>query len=162
MNMKRIACILALVVVSQGMVAQPKKVVLSKEEGRITFAVDDVELPESHCGWKRSGMEIAQNIHLNEEDNWDSDWKPEILACSFDGEDDLYTVGEDVLFQMLKKAWSQHRPVVLTPDAIWLVICHIMSMRIAMLSAACWSAMRDRRCWRSKPLTCSKRQTGKA
>lgn len=127
MNMKRIACILALVVVSLGMVAQPKKVVLSKEEGRITFAVDDVELPESHCGWKRSGMEIAQNIHLNEEDNWDSDWKPEILACSFDGEDDLYTVGEDVLFQMLKKAWSQHRPVVLTPDAIWLVICQQFS-----------------------------------
>lgn len=53
--------------------------------------------------------------------------KQKILANSFADVDNLYDIGEDVVFQMLLKAWCQHRPVVLTPDAIWLIICQQFS-----------------------------------
>ena len=89
----------------------------------ITFAVDVVDPPTSHVGIKRTGKQIAMDINRNW-DNWNmfSDWEQEILANSFADDENLYTIGEDVLFQMLLRAWCQHRPVVLTPDAIWMVI----------------------------------------
>ena len=36
---------------------------MDQEEGRITFAVDDVDLPNRHCGWKMDGSELAVEIH---------------------------------------------------------------------------------------------------
>ena len=94
-----------------------------------TFAVDEVDPPTDHCGWQSSGIDIARGINWFSDDgwSWDSDWKPEILACSFADAENLYEIGEDVVFQMLLKAWCQHRPVVLSPDAIWLIICQQFS-----------------------------------
>ncbi|MBR1706233.1 MAG: DUF4419 domain-containing protein [Bacteroidales bacterium] len=107
--------------------AQTNSPVLVQEPGRITFAVDEVGHSADHCGWHRGGKELAQGLHLNTEGDLFSDWKPTLLANSFADDGDLYDIGEDVLFQMLLKAWCQHRPVVLGPDAIWLVICQQVS-----------------------------------
>ena len=114
--------------------AQPARLILSREEGRITFAVDEVDLPDNHCGWEMTGAQLASSLNKNLDGNlfldkggvWDRK-EPEILANSFADVDDLYDIGEDVVFQMLLKAWCQHRPVVLTPDAIWLIICQQFS-----------------------------------
>ena len=107
---------------------QPAKLILEREEGRITFAVDQVDPATSSISWGRNGMEIAQKLNLKEtESGLYSDAKSEIIANSFADEKDLHLVGEDVVFQMLLKAWCQHRPVVLSPDAIWLVICQQVS-----------------------------------
>ncbi|MBP5636211.1 MAG: DUF4419 domain-containing protein [Bacteroidales bacterium] len=84
-----------------------------------TFALDEVEKPEKGLYGLRSGEDIAKTLHTPNE--FDAHI-PEILANSFKDEPDLHVIGEDVLFQMLVKAWCQHRPVVLTPDAIWMVI----------------------------------------
>ena len=119
------AFIIAPVFVGTLLKAQPSQLILDREDGRITFAVDDVELPNGHIGWEESGSEIANSIH--QEDGFYSDWSPQVIANSFADAENLYHIGEDVLFQMLLKAWCQHRPVVLTPDAIWLVICQQFS-----------------------------------
>ena len=84
----------------------------------ITFAVDDVEPASKRIGSSISGKDIALDLHRNEEVGWSSKWEPEILA----DDDNLCSIGEDVLFQMLLRAWCQHRPIVLTPDAVWMVI----------------------------------------
>jgi hypothetical protein len=89
--------------------------------------VDEVDPPESHCGVKVTGAQLASDLRRNYDGNWFSDWEPQILANSFANEDHLYDIGEDVVFKMLLNAWCQHRPVVLTPDAIWLIICQQFS-----------------------------------
>ena len=94
----------------------------------VTFAVDEVEPASKPLGWKQSGAKIAKNLHQPTPDgSFFSDWEPEIIANSFADENALFDIGEDVVFQMLLKAWCQHRPVTLSPDAIWLVICQQFS-----------------------------------
>ena len=70
---------------------------------------------------------MALDLNRIIDNDFSSDWEAEILANSFADVDNLYDIGEDVVFQMLLKAWCQHRPVVLTPDAIWLIICQQFS-----------------------------------
>ena len=89
--------------------AQPAKLILEREEGRITFAVDKVDPATSSISWSRNGMEIARQLNLKDPTSGPfSDWEPEIIANSFADEKDLHLVGEDVVFQMLLKAWCQH------------------------------------------------------
>ena len=107
--------------------AQPAQLILSQEEGHITFVVDEVDLPDNHCGWKTTGSKLALDLNRNIDGDLFSDWEATILANSFADVDNLYDIGEDVVFQMLLKAWCQHRPVVLTPDSIWLIICQQFS-----------------------------------
>ena len=121
--MKRLLSILIGLLACVWLSAQPSRMILDQEEGRITFAVDEVDLPTSHIGWKQDGSKMAIDINRNYDGNMFSDWEPIILANSFADVDNLYDIGEDVMFQMLLKAWCQHRPVVLTPDSIWLIIC---------------------------------------
>ena len=125
--MKRLLSILIGLLACVWLSAQPSRMILDQVEGRITFAVDDVDLPNRHCGWKMDGYKLAVDIHRNFDWNMLSDWEPAILANSFADADNLYDIGEDVMFQMLLEAWCQHRPVVLTPDSIWLIICQQFS-----------------------------------
>ena len=96
---------------------------------QVTFTVDEVEPASRTVGWKRDGNAIASSLNPMV-DNPFSEWKAEIVANSFADENALYDIGDDVIFQMLLKAWCQHRPVVLTPDAIWLVICQQFSYAV--------------------------------
>lgn len=107
--------------------AQPAQFILSQEDGRITFTVDEVDTPKDHCGWEMTGDRLASELNINTDGDLLSDWTSEILTNSFADVDNLYYIGEDVVFQMLLNAWCQHRPVVLTPDAIWLIICQQFS-----------------------------------
>lgn len=124
---KRLLLILSGLIAYVNLYAQPAQVILSQEEGRITFVVDEVDLPDNHCGWKTTGSQLSLDLNRNIDGDLFSDWEPTILANSFADVDNLYDIGEDVVFQMLLKAWCQHRPVVLTPDSIWLIICQQLS-----------------------------------
>ena len=125
---KRLLFILIVTFACTRLSAQPARLILSQEEGRITFAVDEVDPPETHCVWKVSGTQLARDINRDYSGDFFSDWwEPEILANSFADADNLVDIGEDVVFEMLMRAWCQHRPVVLTPDAIWLIICQQFS-----------------------------------
>ena len=127
MKMKRLSLLLTGLLASIALFAQPAQLILSREEGRIMFAVDVVDQPDNSCGWKTTGAKLAAGLNINRDGDLLSDWEPTILANSFADTDNLYEIGEDVVFQMLMRAWCQHRPVVLTPDAIWLIICQQFS-----------------------------------
>ena len=124
---KRLLLILSSLIAYVNLYAQPAQLILSQKEGRITFAVDEVDIPDNHCGLKTTGSKLSLDLNRNIDGDLFSDWEPKILANSFADVDNLYDIGEDVVFQMLLKAWCQHRPVVLTPDAIWLIICQQFS-----------------------------------
>lgn len=96
----------------------------------VTFAVDEVEPTDRHVGMVRTGHELATSIHLPLERAMDPRNKVKILANSFAQTPDLHNIGEDVLFKMLRMAWCQHRPVVLTPDAVWMVIAQGLSHHV--------------------------------
>ena len=124
---KRLLLILSSLIAYVNLYAQPAQLILSQKEGRITFAVDEVDIPDNHCGLKTTGSILSLDLNRNIDGDLFSDWEPKILANSLADVDNLYDIGEDVVFQMLLKAWCQHRPVVLTPDAIWLIICQQFS-----------------------------------
>lgn len=112
--------------------AQPSQIILDRQDGRVTFAVDEVTPADHYYGWHRSGLEIAKSINRDYSGAGGllSDWEPEIITNSFADVDNLYDIGEDVVFQMLMIAWCQHRPVVLSPDVIWLIICQQFSYQV--------------------------------
>ena len=124
---KRLLLILSSLIAYVNLYAQPAQLILSQKEGRITFAVDEVDIPDNHCGVKTTGSKLSLDLNRHIDGDLFSEWEPIILANSFADVDNLYDIGEDVVFQMLLKAWCQHRPVVLTPDAIWLIICQQFS-----------------------------------
>ena len=124
---KCLLLILSSLIAYVNLYAQPAQLILSQKEGRITFAVDEVDIPDNHCGAKTTGTELSLDLNRHFDGDLFSEWEPIILANSFADVDNLYDIGEDVVFQMLLKAWCQHRPVVLTPDAIWLIICQQFS-----------------------------------
>ena len=99
--------------------ASAQKGTVSRGEGSVTFTLDQVSSAIGSIGTPVSGSTLAKSIH--DPQNGFSDEAPTVLACSF-ADENLQDIGEDVLFQMLLQAWCQHRPVVLTPDAVWMVI----------------------------------------
>jgi len=117
--MKHFFLSVILILTASLMKAQSSKSVTKQADGWITFSVDQVDRANTSInGWVDSAEDIAMNI---------AGRAPEIFVCSFENCDNLHNIGEDVLFSMLRTAWCQHRPVVLTPDAIWLVICQQFS-----------------------------------
>lgn len=101
--------------------------IIERKEGAITFIVDaNLPMAERHLKYPRTGREIAGSIL---EKRSKSGHKPEILAVSC-SEANLYGYGEDVFFQMLVTAFAEHRPVVISPDVIWVLICQGFSHHI--------------------------------
>ena len=95
---KRLLFILIGLIACIRLSAQPAQLILNQGEGRITFAVDEVDPPDNYCGWERTGAQMALDLNRNLDD---LGWEPEILANSFADVDNLYDIGEDVVFQML-------------------------------------------------------------
>lgn len=93
-----------------------------------TFSVDNVVPTSETINWEDDGNTIASELQRDYGDDLlPLGWKPTILANSFANDRNLHQIGQDVLFQMLLRAWCQHRPVVLTPDAVWMVIAQGLS-----------------------------------
>lgn len=92
-----------------------------------TFSVDEVEVASKSMYGSTDGNKLAQFLNLDRSKVCIFDPQVQIVANSFANEDNLHEIGEDVLFQMLRTAWCQHRPVVLSPDAVWMVISQGLS-----------------------------------
>ena len=57
--------------------AQPAQFILSQEDGRITFTVDEVDTPKDHCGWEMTGDRLASELNINTDGDLFSDWNPD-------------------------------------------------------------------------------------
>ena len=102
-------------------------IILDRKVGSITFIVDrDLPSPDSELGNKMPAAQIEASI-LSEENM--SLGSPDILAVDHP-KTKLYYVGRDVFFQTLVRAYAEHRPVVISPDMIWSLICQGLSYHI--------------------------------
>ena len=102
--------------------------ITNKSEGSITFIVDEnLPKPEEHMEDCLSVKDIAE-YRLSDYDVDNGKSGPQIVAAS-DAEK-LYNLGPDVFFQTLVIAYAEHRPVVITPDMIWTLICQGFSHHI--------------------------------
>ena len=95
-------------------------VVIKKTREAITFVVDE-DLPKPKRDLHRFPDSIGVRAILRDENMPVDDDGTRILAYSFKG-DSLVLRGPAVLFEMLRAAYADHRPVVLSPDAVWLII----------------------------------------
>lgn len=106
-GLKRILCVLAL-----ALCAAPAAM------ADVTFTVDpDLPAPEGP-NMTMSGEGIIKDMLRN-------DQLPEssVIASSFADVQFCYFSGRDVFFEGMIDAFCEHRPVVLSPDVIWLLIC---------------------------------------
>ena len=103
------------------------KRITEQHNGSITFVVDaNLPAPEDHLKYPSTGREIAQSI-LRKKSKSGKDLEILAIGCT---EKELFNVGQDVFFQTLVIAFAEHRPVVITPDMIWLLICQGFSYHI--------------------------------
>ncbi len=94
-------------------------IILDKSEESITFVVDEnLPIPESHLKYPAK-PEFSVSHML--QDYTETDMKGRLAACSFQGET-FYGAGQKAFFEMMIKAYADHRPLVLSPDAIWMLI----------------------------------------
>ena len=71
-----------------------------------------------------------------------------VKKTSFEGERLCY-LGDDNFFKCMVQAYADHRPLVLSPDMVWLIISQGFSRYVNILRrcATCWCFMRGR--WNS-------------
>lgn len=111
--------ILSVVMLALSVSSQAKKKdILSREDGSITFRVDkDLPAPTGEGITYANGGQLADYIlGASEIDNC------RVVAYEV-GNDNLAYYGSTPFFKGMIDAFADHRPVILTPDVIWNLIC---------------------------------------
>ena len=109
------------IMVASGMQAK-KKDILNKDKGSITFRVDP-DLPEptgESLNFNMRNSDGLVNDILNQSEIRGKDQR--VIASGI-GDGEYASYGLHPFFKGMIDAFADHRPVVLTPDAIWLLIC---------------------------------------
>ena len=96
-------------------------VIISASPDAITFSVEDVDIAK-----KLLPVVDGRDLALN----W-LDWseRESYLASSF-ADAELVDGGDNPFFSMVCLAYAHHRPIILTPDAMWILICHGFSQHV--------------------------------
>ena len=116
--MNKSIAIIVLALIASVASAQKCKV-LNQETGLIRFEVDEnLPEPKNALFYYDSAEQQARALVSN---SVPYGYKPEILAYSFAGEKMAF-MREDVFLDALVKAYADHRPFVLSPDAVWQLI----------------------------------------
>lgn len=96
---------------------------VTKTEKGITFSVDEGLTPVTESRTiKYDGDIMAKSLIRH----YDVKNRKTYVASSFKG-DSLIFLGQDVLFKCIVKAYGEHRPLTLSPDAVWIHICQVFS-----------------------------------
>lgn len=116
--MKKSLAIIVLALIASVASAQKCKV-LNQETGLIRFEVDEnLPEPKNALFYYDSAEQQARVLVSN---SVPYGYKPEILAYSF-ADEKMASMREDVFLDALVKAYADHRPFVLSPDAVWQLI----------------------------------------
>ena len=117
--MKKSVFALGLVLLLGTGVVQAKKIknasledVVTVTPGAVTFKVEDVEIATDFLRVKY-GADLGRK--------W-ADGQP-YLGCSFANKS-LVDADDNAFFSMVCLAYAQHRPIVLSPDIMWIIICN--------------------------------------
>ena len=95
-----------------------KNIILEQKEGSITFVVDKNRPSPDGKLVLKGGKKLAEAI-LNDENIQKSNHR--VVATSFGGQKLCYA-GKDVFFRCLIEAYAHHRPFVISPDMVWMLI----------------------------------------
>ena len=124
MNKTVLAFALALLVgtsVSSAKKHRQSDVVVSVTPGSVTFSVEDVKIAKKPLP-VMDGEELAIKwLEWSERDSY--------LDASF-ADLTLVDGGDNPFFSMVCLAYAHHRPIILTPDAMWILICHGFSQYV--------------------------------
>lgn len=124
MNKTVLALTLALLVGTSASSAKNKRqsdVVVSVTPGSVTFSVEDVKIAKQPLP-DMDGEDLALNwLEWSERDSY--------LGASF-ADKTLVDGGDNPFFSMVCLAYAHHRPIILTPDAMWILICHGFSQYV--------------------------------
>lgn len=124
MNKTVLALTLALLVgtsVSSAKKHRQSDVVVSVTPGSVTFSVEDVKIAKQPLP-DMDGEDLALNwLEWSERDSY--------LGASF-ADKTLVDGGDNPFFSMVCLAYAHHRPIILTPDAMWILICHGFSQYV--------------------------------
>lgn len=124
MNKTVLALTLALLVgtsVSSAKKHRQSDVVVSVTPGSVTFSVEDVKIAKKPLP-VMDGEELAIKwLDWSERDSY--------LDASF-ADLTLVDGGDNPFFSMVCLAYAHHRPIILTPDAMWILICHGFSQYV--------------------------------
>ncbi len=95
--------------------------VVSVTPGSVTFSVEDVKIAKDLLP-VMNGEDLALNwLEWSERDSY--------LGSSF-ADMTLVDGGDNPFFSMVCLAYAHHRPIILTPDAMWILICHGFSQYV--------------------------------
>lgn len=95
--------------------------VVSVTPGSVTFSVEDVKIAKDLLP-VMNGKDLALNwLEWSERDSY--------LGSSF-ADMTLVDGGDNPFFSMVCLAYAHHRPIILTPDAMWILICHGFSQYV--------------------------------
>lgn len=101
--------------------------ILEQVDGKITFAVDEgLKKPSYHLEGM-SGEDVTKEILWSEQID---ESLHNVVSSSFSGKN-LSWERSDVLFGCFLQCYAEHRPIVLSPDIIWLVINQQLAKHIA-------------------------------
>ena len=120
--MKRIITLVCIVLTTIAGWAQTNKIV-SSTEGSITFVVDENLSPIDEDDLDMEFLQSRGSGALSEIFEDEGVLEPRWIAKSFSNNESFYTFrGKDVFFQTIVRAYAEHRPLVLSPDMVWLLI----------------------------------------
>ena len=120
--MKRIVTLVCIVLTTIAGWAQTNKIV-SSTEGSITFVVDENLSPIDEDDLDMEFLQSRGSGALSEIFEDEGVLEPRWIAKSFSNNESFYTFrGKDVFFQTIVRAYAEHRPLVLSPDMVWLLI----------------------------------------
>lgn len=120
--MKRIVTLVCIVLTTIAGWAQTNKIV-SSTEGSITFVVDENLSPINEDDLDMEFLQSRGSGALSEIFEDEGVLEPRWIAKSFSNNESFYTFrGKDVFFQTIVRAYAEHRPLVLSPDMVWLLI----------------------------------------
>ena len=116
--MKTSLTIIVLALIASYATAKKDNVVLKKSKGSITFVVDkDLPAPKQDFAMlddQDIARQIVDAIQIPRELH-------HVVKTSFEGLRLSY-MGKDNFFKCMVHAYADHRPLVLTPDMVWLII----------------------------------------
>ena len=97
---------------------------LASAQNGVTFVVDENLAPfkdeDFMARLQFSGEEVIEDIF--EDEGMPGDTR-QCIACSFADNETFHAIrGKDVFFQTVVRAYAEHRPLVLSPDMIWVLI----------------------------------------
>ena len=102
--------------------------IIRQSEGSISFVIDE-DLPAPDGAFFALESQFATNMLLGEQ-GWGGNGSSDKIVASSVTDDRLAWFGSNTMFNLMITAYADHRPLVISPDDIWLLISQGLARHI--------------------------------